>query len=305
MARIAVVGNATQDRNKAGLRTERRPGGTLLYASLALTSLGHEVVPVGYAPLRAYNWMWRSGLDLAHVNVGIPGVQFLNKYPEGEARRQWARGGPRGPLEIDDQVLDEADAVLLGPVLGEVSPETRLPPDLLSLVDLQGNVRSLGSPNPILRWRPVEVDPDDPEDQIPTTTHVRGSLEEAAALTDEDEPDPAARTLAERTGADAVVTDGGAGAYGWDGTLHRARPPLLDVEDPTGAGDVFDAGLLHGLLEGADLGEAMRWACGAAVAFLERDWESTPLKRFPGREAARRRARDVKLDTPPTHGETD
>lgn len=299
VACIAVVGNATQDRNKAGLRTERRPGGTLLYASLALTAMGHEAVPVGYAPLRAYNWMWRSGLDLAHVNVGIPGVQFLNKYPEGGGRDQWARGGPRGPLTIDDEVLDRADAVLLGPVLGEVSADTDIPDDLLSLVDLQGNVRSLGSPNPILRWRPVEVDPDDAEAEIPSTTHVRGSLEEAAALTDRDDPASAARSLAERTGADAVVTEGGDGAVGWDGALHRARPPLLEVEDPTGAGDVFDAGLLHGLLEGADLGEAMRWACGAAGAFLEREWESTPLKRFPGLEAVRSRATDVKLDRPP------
>lgn len=291
MARIVVVGNATQDRNKAGLRTERRPGGTLLYASLALTSLGHDVVPVGYAPLRAYNWMWRSGLDLTHVRVGIPGIQFLNKYPDATDRRQWVRGGPRGPLSIDEEVLDASEAVLLGPVLGEVSPETTIPRDRPSLVDLQGNVRSLGSPNPILRWRPVEVDPEDAD--LPSTTHVRGSLEEATALTDEEDPEPAARILSERTGADAVVTMGGEGAVGWDGTLHRVDPPRLDVDDPTGAGDVYDAGLLHSLVEGEDLGEAMRWAAGATSAFLKREWTSTPLKRFPGREAARKEAKTV------------
>jgi sugar/nucleoside kinase (ribokinase family) len=291
---IAVVGNATQDRNRAGLRTERRPGGTLLYASLALTALGHDVVPVGYAPLRAYNWMWRSGLDLTHVRVGIPGILFMNKYPEDDSREQWARGGPRGPLTIDDDVLDRVDGVLLGPVLGEVSPETEIPETIPGLVDLQGNVRSLGSPNPILGWRPVEVDPDDAD--LPSTTHVRGSLQEAAALTDEEDPQPAARTLAERTGAAAVVTAAGDGAVGWDGRLHQAVPPHLEVEDPTGAGDVFDAGLLHGLVAGDDLGEAMRWGCGAAGAFLDREWQSTPLKRFPGREAARRQAKKVTLE---------
>ena len=61
-----------------------------------------------------------------------------------------------------------------------------------------------------------------------------------------------------------VITHGaeGAVAHGASGALH-VRAPRVRVVDSTGAGDVFAAGLLHGL----GRGEAMEIALGRAVAW--------------------------------------
>jgi sugar/nucleoside kinase (ribokinase family) len=68
-----------------------------------------------------------------------------------------------------------------------------------------------------------------------------------------------------------VVTDGdrGAVAYHGDGSCRMAAVPARPV-DRTGAGDSFVAGLLHGLLGGWELQEAMRLAVIWGAAAVER-----------------------------------
>ncbi|MEX2501505.1 MAG: carbohydrate kinase family protein, partial [Trueperaceae bacterium] len=57
-----------------------------------------------------------------------------------------------------------------------------------------------------------------------------------------------------RGGRVTVVKDGAAGASGTDGaTTERVRSPAVDSVDPTGAGDVFDAGFLDAWLDGGAL----------------------------------------------------
>lgn len=65
-----------------------------------------------------------------------------------------------------------------------------------------------------------------------------------------------------------VVTEGIKGAIGFEeGRFHRQPAYKVKTVDTTGAGDAFHAGYLHGLLEGFDLDERLRW--GAAVAALK------------------------------------
>ncbi len=72
-------------------------------------------------------------------------------------------------------------------------------------------------------------------------------------------------------GSVVVVSRGKDGASLTDGqTAWHATAPLIEERNPIGAGDSMVAGLVWGLSQGYDLGEALRWgvACGAATASL-------------------------------------
>jgi sulfofructose kinase len=52
----------------------------------------------------------------------------------------------------------------------------------------------------------------------------------------------------------------------WDGSLfHHARAYRVPVADTTGAGDVFHAGFIYGLLQGCPLSRQLEFACAAAA----------------------------------------
>jgi sugar/nucleoside kinase (ribokinase family) len=92
----------------------------------------------------------------------------------------------------------------------------------------------------------------------------------AAHMSESELADPLsyAHSLAGKALRWMVVTDGarGATAYGPPGTVHVPAVPA-QVVDSTGAGDVFIAGLIHGLLGGRPireaLGLAVLWAASA------------------------------------------
>ncbi len=78
----------------------------------------------------------------------------------------------------------------------------------------------------------------------------------------------AAQSLASRVGL-LVVKRGPAGATAFQGGAERNHPGFsVQVRDPTGAGDAFDAGFLFGRLVGRPLEECLVWgnACGAMTA---------------------------------------
>jgi ribokinase len=89
---------------------------------------------------------------------------------------------------------------------------------------------------------------------------------EAEALTSEADPERAARALAERFG-EVVVTLGPEGALWTDGdeVLRAAAVPVGSIEDSTGAGDAFAAGLLAARLAGRPTAEALAAGCRLAA----------------------------------------
>ncbi|HEU4846213.1 MAG TPA: carbohydrate kinase family protein [Burkholderiaceae bacterium] len=63
-----------------------------------------------------------------------------------------------------------------------------------------------------------------------------------------------------------VVTLGPAGAFGlFDGEAVNAAAPLVPVQDTTGAGDAFGAGLLAALIRGLRPADALAFGCHAAA----------------------------------------
>ena len=94
---------------------------------------------------------------------------------------------------------------------------------------------------------------------------------EAAALSGEDEPEAAARALAERTGAPVVVTVGADGALlVADGAVERIPAPAVEAVDTTGAGDAFNGALAAALAGGAALADAVREAVAVAAESVRR-----------------------------------
>jgi ribokinase len=88
---------------------------------------------------------------------------------------------------------------------------------------------------------------------------------EARTLTGESDPVTAARVLAARSGAPAVVTLGAMGAViAEGGEFVRVPAPLVEVVDTTGAGDCFVGALAAELSAGRSLTEAVQFAVHAS-----------------------------------------
>ena len=88
---------------------------------------------------------------------------------------------------------------------------------------------------------------------------------EAAEITGCEDPERAARELAERTGAPVVVTLGAGGVLLLDGDVwERLAAPPVEVVDTTGAGDAFNGALAAALAGGAGLRDAASLAVAAA-----------------------------------------
>lgn len=67
----------------------------------------------------------------------------------------------------------------------------------------------------------------------------------------------------------AVVTEGEAGAFAYDGTQHRAPSIPVDTLDPVGSGDAFAAGFIAGYREGG-VDQGLAW--GSALAAIKRTY---------------------------------
>jgi sugar/nucleoside kinase (ribokinase family) len=95
---------------------------------------------------------------------------------------------------------------------------------------------------------------------------------EAAALSDCEEPREAARALQAISGGWIVVKLAAKGclAAGPDGIELAAVAPRVDVTDTTGAGDAFNAGLLHALAREAAWQDALRFATRVASTVVSR-----------------------------------
>lgn len=95
-------------------------------------------------------------------------------------------------------------------------------------------------------------------------------------------PEDAARRLAERGPAHAIVKLGERGAVACvDGSVRPVPAVRVQALDPVGAGDAFAAGYLTGLLDGADAERALGLAAalGAWAVAVDGDWEGLPRRR--------------------------
>jgi sugar/nucleoside kinase (ribokinase family) len=97
-------------------------------------------------------------------------------------------------------------------------------------------------------------------------------VEACAIVGDTDDASRAARALQAVSGGWVVVKLGPRGcvAAGPDGAELTVPAPAMTVADTTGAGDAFNAGLVHALARGADWGEALTTATRFATTIISR-----------------------------------
>jgi sugar/nucleoside kinase (ribokinase family) len=97
-------------------------------------------------------------------------------------------------------------------------------------------------------------------------------VEACAIVGDTDDASRAARALQAVSGGWVIVKLGPRGcvAAGPDGAELTVPAPAMPVADTTGAGDAFNAGLVHALARGADWGEALTTATRFATTIISR-----------------------------------
>lgn len=97
-------------------------------------------------------------------------------------------------------------------------------------------------------------------DQLGCARALVLNAEEAASLTGREDPEEAGLELAGRVDT-VAITMGDAGALGvQEGRVTFAPPPVVDVVDATGAGDLFTAAYIWADLHGAALRDCLAWA---------------------------------------------
>lgn len=272
-----VCGNVTLDRTPGGLT----PGGPAYYAGRAWAALG-----AGVRVLTA------SGTDFPPE--ALRGIEtelvlrpsttvFQNRYQADGARTQRveAQAGLLSPGNLPAG-WREPDVLHLVPVLSEVDPASfraALRPRLTGLC-LQGLVRVVGPDGAVTQpaW--------DPDPALLAAADV--------VVLSEDDVRGQGDLLTRLVRAVPVVAFT-RGAQGCDITV-RGRTtrvgafPVVEV-DPTGAGDVFAAGLLFAMAQGAAPAEAARLGAAAASFVVEAEGGSA-LPRVGG---AFERAKGVRI----------
>jgi len=255
MPRFLVVGHLVQDLVPGGWRL----GGTAAYAALTAHRLGLEAA---VATAASFVPSELAGVDVFLLPSPVS-TQFRNVYEGGRRRQVVAARARPIPLSRLPPRWRRADIVLLGPVLGEVSPRLAAAfPGALLGACLQGWLRALGPggevrPRAARRWRGIR--------------HLGGCR--ALFVSDEDlAPEEAGPVLGRWARVVPIVayTRGEKGAeVAWRGAWRHIDAFPARVVDPTGAGDVFAAAFLIALWEGADAFQAARFASAAASLAVE------------------------------------
>ena len=286
---LVVLGNFSLDRLVLpDFGSRERIGGTAYYTSLAAVSLGLRVGVVSNVTPKYRRVVEEllSGVDLSGLNLVGSMTCFEISYTESWDRRMrvLSRGVGLSAEQIPKEFL-KAKVFHLGPVFNEVGYELtlklrRMFKGLLTL-DIQGVIRGESGGEMVLRVT------DEVKRLVKHVDIVKMGLTEALAFS----PDPV-KALERMRGygvETCILTMGERGALLFrGGKVIRVPTVKVKVTDPTGAGDVFMAGLIAWLLRGFDLAEACLRACVFASIFTSR-------RSFPGAEEVERLARGLSV----------
>jgi hypothetical protein len=256
-----IIGHLTYDLTPSGPRL----GGTAAYAGLTAHALGLRVGIVtsfgGELPLRSLEHIPIISYPAEHSTT------FENIYTE-TGRIQVLHSIAAG---LDFHMIPEpwrqSPIVHLGPVAQEVEPGlVRHFPTALVGITPQGWLRAWDQSGHVYA------------SEWPEATFTLGQSG-ATVLSTEDVMNDENR-IEEMASASRilVVTEGAAGArVYWNGDVRRFRSPLVEVIDPTGAGDIFAAAFFTRLYLTRDPWESARFAIQiAAISTTRHGFDGIP-----------------------------
>jgi sulfofructose kinase len=171
------------------------------------------------------------------------------------------------------------DAIGNRTVLWHRSEELRMPIDKPASAALCARIVHVDDDDPALALRaakaaraagiPVTSDLEHPTDQaetlIASVTYPILEQNLARGISGEPDPERAVRKLRRLNGGLLVVTLGDRGSVALDGDTFYSAPAFrVNVVDSTGAGDVFRAGFIYGLIRKWSVADMLRFANAAA-----------------------------------------
>lgn len=206
----------------------------------------------------------RHGLDTQGIRRSTQGTSRTVILPVlGEDRRYIHAVGANGDFtaaDIDRQQVLAAQVLYVGGYM--------LLPQLAAgaLADLFSTAREAGVMTVLDVAGVTHPAPEELAQLLPHVDVFLPNHDEACILTGETDPARQAAALLDLGAGVAGITLGGQGAY--VRTRHetvRAGAYTVDVVDPSGGGDAFDAGFIVGLLEGWELGPTVEFASAAGA----------------------------------------
>lgn len=289
---IYAFGNPVYDRiTTPRVNTEKRVlSGCSTNFALALARLGHKVTMVGTigSDFGADFHRALSELGIGAVVSESPQTGgFALNYYDDKGNRTLDLLGRAGDIDFIPPETGRAEAVLVGPILGETDfaliRKLRKATSGILMLDPQGLLRTTDG-GTILHFKPDGI-----EAIIGLFDVVKPNEVECQVLTGID-PRVDARTAAETIYSWGpglvIITLAEEGSVVYDGRQFWRIPAYpADVVDATGAGDTYAAGFMHGLLRGAEPQACGVWGTAVASIMIEHVGPDFPLT---GEEASRR-----------------
>lgn len=275
---ILTLGNPVYDYIETKkIKTDGRVlSGCSTNAALALSRLGHEVTLSG-AVGDDFKDSFKAALDKYNItSVLLPSAEtggFSLIYYDDLGNRHLDLLGRADPIEtVDDALLSTADAVLVGPILKEISSDLikdiRKRFDGLFFCDPQGLLRGAGEDNRIFHSKP-----DGAEETLGQFDIVKPNELEGQILTGIDcrkDPFEAARIIKSWGPKIVIVTLAELGSVIYDGEEFVEIPPYeIDLVDSTGAGDTYMAGFVHEYLKTGSIRQAGTFASCVSSIMIE------------------------------------
>lgn len=275
---IVTIGNPVYDYIETKkVKTDGRVlSGCSTNAALALSKLGKKTSLVGavgddFAKQFTAD-MTRYGIA-SHRKASRETGGFSLIYYDDFGNRHLDLLGRADPIcEVEDSLLNDAEAVLIGPILKEVSldliADIRRRHSGLYFCDPQGLLRGVGPDGRIYHEKPDGI-----EEALALFDIVKPNELEGKILTGVDcrrDPYQAARIIKSWGPKVVVVTLAELGSVIYDGREFIDIPPYqIDLVDATGAGDTYMAGFTFAYLNGGSLRECGTFASCVSSIMIE------------------------------------